>query len=169
MYSNMDISSALSQQINKLISLFEQLAQAARDAASAESSATSSGGGVDGLPMASGGLVHGRSGIDSNLAWLTRGEYVIREAAVRMIGLPALDMINAMQAPRFASGGLNTSPRLASITPNMSVSGQRVLNLSIEGRSFSGLSIPEHTAQSLERFAVRSQIASAGRKQSWRR
>ena len=89
---------------------------------------------------------------------------------MRAYGLGMMNAINSLRAPRFAVGGLNVPiPRLAGVTPTPSLSGQRTLNLTIEGRSFSGLSLPENTAQSLERFAVHSQIASIGRKQSWRR
>jgi hypothetical protein len=67
-------------------------------------------------------------------------------------------------------GGLNIGgmPSLAGIGQGIS-SATRALHLTIEGRTFNGLSAPEHTAAALERFAVHSQIASAGRKQSWRR
>jgi archaellum component FlaC len=123
------------------------------------------------MPMAEGGLFNGqRSGIDTNLVWLTSGEFVMSTNAVRAYGVGMMNAINSLRAPRFAVGGLNVPvPRLAGVTPTPSLSGQRTLNLTIEGRSFSGLSLPENTAQSLERFAVHSQIASTGRKQSWRR
>jgi hypothetical protein len=123
-----------------------------------------------GLPMASGGLVNGKGGTDSNLAWLTSGEFVMNTRAVQNYGVGMMHAMNSLRAPRFATGGLNlgsSQPRLANLSSP--ITGQRVLNLSIEGRSFSGLSIPENTAKSLERFAVNSQIASTGRKPSWRR
>ena len=121
--------------------------------------------------MAEGGLFNGqRSGIDTNLVWLTSGEFIMNTNAVRAYGVGMMNAINSLRAPRFAVGGLNVPiPRLAGVTPTPSLSGQRTLNLTIEGRSFSGLSLPENTAQSLERFAVHSQLASCGRKQSWRR
>lgn len=152
--------------VNNLIDAFLRLIGVRGQATSAPAAQGASDAG--GLPMASGGLVWGKGGIDTNLAWLTSGEYVIRAAAVRAIGLRALDAINA-GAPRFASGGLNMGPRLATVSATAAGSSQRTLHLTIEGRSFSGLSIPESTAQSLERFAVHSQIASAGRRPSWRR
>jgi hypothetical protein len=123
-----------------------------------------------GLPMASGCEVHGKSGTDANLAWLTSGEFIMNTRAVQNYGLDMMHAMNSLRAPRFATGGLNlgsAQPRLANLSSP--ITGQRVLHLSIEGRSFSGLSIPENTAKSLERFAVNSQIASTGRKPSWRR
>jgi len=159
-------------QVDGLISKYTQLAQAASAAGRAMASAASGGGSGDlgGLPMATGGLFHGqRSGIDTNLAWLTSGEFVMSTQAVRRYGVGVMNAINSLQAPRFAAGGLNMLTPRQSPVASPSLSGQRVLHLSIEGRSFTGLSIPEQTAQSLERFAVHSQIASTGRKQSWRR
>jgi hypothetical protein len=115
--------------------------------------------------MAAGGEVQGRPGTDTNLAWLTAGEFVVRAQAVRSVGLPFLHAINSL-APRFALGGLNTggTPSLAGAT-----AGSRALHLTIEGRSFGPATMQEGVASALERFAVGSQIASAGRKQSWRR
>ena len=45
--------------------------------------------------FATGGLVGGESGVDSNLARLTRGEFVMNTNAVRAIGAPALAVMNA--------------------------------------------------------------------------
>lgn len=118
------------------------------------------------MPMASGGEVHGPGNAtsDSILARLSAGEFVMRTAAVQKYGLGLMHTLNALRFPGFATGGFVTgSTALAAST------SPRVLNLTIEGRSFAGLQVPEHTAQSLERFAVHSQIASTGRKPSWRR
>jgi actin-related protein len=131
----------------------------------------STGGGGGG--MAAGGLFVGRhGGVDTNLAYLTSGEFVMNTAAVQRYGVSAMHAINSLQAPRFALGGLNVGgsmPRTAGIIAGAGSASPRVLNLTIEGRSFQGLTVPEHTASALERFAVHSQIASVGRKQSWRR
>ena len=153
--------------IDKAISLWNAIKGATGSAQGGPVGADTGGG----LPMAEGGLFNGqRSGIDTNLVWLTSGEFIMSTNAVRAYGVGMMNAINSLRAPRFAVGGLNVPiPRLAGVTPTPSLSGQRTLNLTIEGRSFAGLSLPENTAQSLERFAVHSQIASAGRKQSWRR
>lgn len=42
---------------------------------------------------------------DSIPAMLSNGEYVIRSAAVNMIGRPALDALNAGRVPEFSGGG----------------------------------------------------------------
>jgi hypothetical protein len=139
-------------------------------------------GGGDGLPMASGGLIGGRGTgtSDSNLAWVSRGEHIMPARAVMQPGV--LAFLEALRRSggnlrglldgmgHFAHGGIVPRSALAFAQggPVGSSSG-RILNLTIEGRSFIGLSIPESTAQSLERFAVYSQIASTGRKPSWRR
>lgn len=123
------------------------------------------------MPMASGGEVHGpgTSTSDSIFARLSAGEFVVRAAAVNRIGVGVLHAINNFRFPRFELGGLVPAPPAFAVGGAVVHTSPRVLNLMIEGRSFTGLSIPERTAQALERFAVHSQIASTGRKQSWRR
>jgi hypothetical protein len=131
------------------------------------------GGEETGLPMASGGMVGGRgSGTsDSNLAWLSRGEFVVPARAVAQPGVLALlEKLRRGALDGFAMGGLVPSmARIPAFADGGMVGTRRSLNLTIEGQSFTGLSIPESTAQALERFAVHSQLASTGRKPSWRR
>lgn len=57
---------------------------------------------------ARGGLIDGPGGPTSDSVLLrgSRGEYVVRAAAVRHYGLGAIDAINRMALPRFAGGGL---------------------------------------------------------------
>lgn len=73
------------------------------------------GGGAGGF--ARGGLLRGAGTgtSDSNLAWLSDGEYVVRAASVRRPGmLKLLESINAGDAPGFARGGLvDIMPRFA--------------------------------------------------------
>ena len=132
------------------------------------------GGGGETSPaqgFASGGVVVGRGGIDSNLALLTAGEFVISKRAVDNFGAHFFHMLNNLQLPRFATGGLN----IAGMSPTLGMMAHattgtpRVLNLVIEGRSFSGMTVTEATAVALERFAVNSQIAKTGRSPSWKR
>jgi hypothetical protein len=122
------------------------------------------GGGGEVQGHAAGGVVGGAPGVDQNLALLSRGEFVLKVAAVQKYGLGFLHGLNTLQAPRFAAGGLNVGA-----IGHSAATSPRVLNLTIEGQSFAGMSVPENTAAALERFAVHSQIASTGRKQSWRR
>lgn len=67
------------------------------------------------LHRAGGGPVWGAGTAtsDSIDAKLSNGEYVVQAAAVSHYGLPALEAMNAMRAPRFATGGF-VSPRVPS-------------------------------------------------------
>jgi hypothetical protein len=177
------IVSYINTALQAVNSLLQQLGLAASSASGIRPQADVSGGngGDSGLPFASGGLIGGRGTgtSDSNLAWVSRGEHIMPARAVAQPGV--LAFLEALRRSggnlnglldgmgRFARGGL-VLPSFASggLAP-ATVGARRVLHLNIEGRSFAGLSIPESTAQSLERFAVHSQIASTGRKPSWRR
>ena len=63
--------------------------------------------GVDLEKAATGGYISGpgTGTSDSIPAMLSNGEYVIRSAAVNMIGRPALDALNAGRVPEFSGGG----------------------------------------------------------------
>lgn len=85
--------------------------------------ATSADRNANGVPdsierRATGGLIRG-SGTgtsDSNLILASRGEYVVRAATVRRIGLPAMDALNAGRPAAFQNGG---SVQGASFTSNL--------------------------------------------------
>lgn len=158
--------------VDSVIKMLERIKQAATDAWNAIKGmfgAGEGGGGGGGVPAAAGGYIvgPGTGTSDSIHARLSTGEFVMRAAAVERWGVPFMYALNSLTMPRFATGGL--VPRMNVATPTPSISGQRTLTLNIEGRSFQGLQVPERVAQSLERFSVHSQIASTGRKQSWRR
>ena len=77
-------------------------------------------GGISGR-AATGGLIRGAgSGTsDSNLAWLSHGEYVVKAASVARYGTRMMDAINAQ---RFAAGGLNVTtggPSRSAITADL--------------------------------------------------
>lgn len=79
---------------------------------------------------AAGGYISGPgTGIsDSIPAWLSNGEYVIKAASVRKLGLARLDHMNATgNVPRFASGGYVGPTRWAPQT----ASGGTTINLTI--------------------------------------
>lgn len=122
---------------------------------------------------AGGGLFRGRSGIDTNLAWLSDGEFVIRAAAVQRYGIGLLNLINGMAFPGFRMGGLAMPSRMP--VPAFAAGGlnrssnSRTLNLTIGGETFRGLSAPEHVAQQLERAAISRQTSSTGIKPRWSR
>ncbi len=65
--------------------------------------------------VATGGYITGpgTGTSDSIPAWLSNGEYVIKAAAVKRLGVPLLNMLNRGLMPRFAQGGqvTNTSQR----------------------------------------------------------
>ncbi|MBL69579.1 MAG: phage tail tape measure protein [Verrucomicrobiales bacterium] len=77
------------------------------------------------LRKATGGKIVGQSGIDQIPTMLSEGEYVIRADAVRKMGVPTLDKINA---GRFNKGGIVTN---ASSDPGGSLGGASTNNVSI--------------------------------------
>lgn len=81
---------------------FQALKQAADSAAQSLGAveAPSGGGG-----LAGGGLFRGKPGRDTNLAWLTDKEFVMRVPAVRKYGLSFMRAINAGRLPKFNLGG----------------------------------------------------------------
>lgn len=142
--------------------------------------AASGGGGGGGF--ARGGYVTGpgTETSDSIPAWLSRGEFVIRAAAVRKYGLGLLSAINGMRIsgdrlkmglPAFAMGGLvdAMAPRIpvpAVASAGGGVSG-RPFNLHIGSEVFSGLIAPEDTARQLQQYATQMLMRSSGRRPTW--
>lgn len=118
-------------------------------------------------PMATGGEVHGpgTTTSDSVFARLSRGEFVMKAAAVQNYGTGLFHALNNMMLPGFAQGGLVPSPvRLGGggVVPATST-----LNLSIDGRSFNGLRGPKSTIDDLSSFAIARQTSAAGSNPSW--
>lgn len=134
--------------------------------------------GAGGAGFATGGLFRGKPGKDTNLAWLTDYEFVMRPEAVRKYGVGFLAALNSMKlpldqlrgfsvgglvdglsrslaVPTFATGGLNLAPAMAS--------RGRPITLVLDGRSFGGLSASDDAAESLIRYARKRGLASAGR------
>ncbi|MDD2231015.1 MAG: hypothetical protein PHY48_16630 [Candidatus Cloacimonetes bacterium] len=70
------------------------------------------------LRFNTGGLVPfvrgAKRGADSILAKLSPYEYIIRESAVKELGVPFLDAINNLQIPAFSNGGAVTESSLSS-------------------------------------------------------
>ena len=161
------------QAMNRLAEAAAKAAQAIQSAASASSGFSSGGsvGGFSGFGFAGGGPVWGpgTSTSDSILARLSRGEFVIKAAAVQHWGADFLHMINSMVNPGFALGGL-VAPRqsIPAFAGGGSVrGGGRSFNLVIDGQSFSGLTAPRDVANKLVTFAIGRQAASGGKKPSW--
>jgi hypothetical protein len=135
--------------------------------------------------MARGGPVvgPGTATSDSILARLSRGEFVVRAAAVQRYGTGVFNALNQMRVPKpigFAAGGLVDqlsgalngalmSP-FAMPQPALAVAGGgSTLNLTIGTETFDGLRTDDKTMDRLTRFAVRQQMRSPGRKPAWHR
>lgn len=92
--------------------------------------------------FARGGLIQGpgTTTSDSILARLSKGEYVLRAAAVQKYGLDFLNQLNAGRLQAFASGGLVTAPAGggSSGTP---------VNLNLGGRDYPMSASPQVAAQ----------------------
>lgn len=64
------------------------------------------GGGGDIFEAQTGGLLGGKPGIDTNLGWFTRGEFIMRKAATDFWGVDFMHAINQMRRPQVNFGGL---------------------------------------------------------------
>lgn len=162
--------------IARLIDELNELENAIDSAKAAAESASAS---VPG--RAKGGSVHGAgtSTSDSILSRLSKGEFVIRAAAVRKYGVGLMTLINNMMMPKalpsFATGGPVSIP--VDVLPQFLDSGifgeqatakpTRVVNLTFGDETFEGLVAPEPVAQALVRYSRRRQVRSGGRKPSW--
>lgn len=104
--------------------------------------AGSKGAKLAGQKFASGGIIYGpgTSTSDSIPAMLSNGEYVVRAAAVRKIGLPTLNAINAGRG--FADGGIVSASAFVgkSQAPAKSTSVPANVSLSITAMDASGFS-----------------------------
>lgn len=110
-----DIAAAMvTKGVLQLLSLAgTALMPAATDFSGLSATAPEIGGGTAGLAfpgagLASGGFVRGpgTATSDSIPARLSNGEFVVRAAAVRAVGLQTLHRMNSMSAPGFAAGGM---------------------------------------------------------------
>lgn len=125
-----------------------------------------------------GGAVHGPGTETSDSIWarLSRGEFVVRAAAVRKYGLALLYGINRMSANvrGFAQGGLadfmsqplHFAPAYAAGGAVESNAGSTKVVLNIGGESFNLETREKGTVKALLRFATSKRLTSAGRKAS---
>jgi outer membrane protein OmpA-like peptidoglycan-associated protein len=99
------------------------------------------GGSTEAPGFARGGYIQGpgTATSDSILARLSKGEYVLRAAAVKQYGLDFLNRLNTGRLPGFASGGLVQAPSGGS-------SGTPV-NLNLGGRQYPMQASPQVAAQ----------------------
>lgn len=142
------------------------------------------GGNPEGAPFARGGMVWGpgSSTSDSILARLSRGEFVMRAAAVEKFGPAFFAALNGLRLPRFNLGGLvdDLSNSFAALMPLPAFAGGGFVAASSGGVSGRPIMIPigdggppvrgvipQSGAKRLERLAVQRRIRSAGRKPGW--
>ena len=106
------------------------------------------------------------------MAWLSNKEFVLNAKATSFYGPDLLHALNSMRIPRdmfpgFSMGGLVRA--MASTMPHLAGGGQAAgvpVTFVIDRQRFN-VSATEDTVKALSRFAVNSQISSAGRKPSW--
>lgn len=161
----------VSAQIDALITKFNQLAQAARDAAAAAASASGGGGGTTqeggGSGFAGGGRIHGRPGIDTNLIRATAGEFMMRVRAVRKYGLGFMRAVNSgrFELPGFDVGGLigsmqngmSTGSRVSVSMGSVSSSqGWEFIELGVPGFGIVPVVMKSTTARDVRDAAVRN-------------
>ena len=141
----------------------------------------------EGAGFAGGGAVRGPgSGTsDSIVARLSNGEFVQRAKAVAYYGPGFMNALNKMAIPRhvlsglagFADGGMvramgDLVPRFASggLVGDLGPAGggsKGNLTLVLDGQTFNGISAEDSTFQRLQKYAVRRNVQSAGRKPLW--
>lgn len=191
------LATRISNAWDRIKSIVSSAKSALSSIGSGSSGGSSSGDSGILRPFATGGYVSGpgTGTSDSIMARLSNGEFVIRAAAVRKYGPQLLDAINKMRLPRlpqFATGGLVSAPRMPrvnlsgivdSLTQGMAYQAPRFadggmvaipaqaqgrpISLTIDGRTFEGLTAPEQVAEDLTRFATNRRMRSAGRKPGW--
>lgn len=169
--------------IDGLISKMNSLWEAAKRALSAQSQASS--GQVSSSGHARGGPIHGpgTATSDSVPAWLSKGEWVIKAAAVKKYGAAIFALLNDMRIPPkklknllggFAMGGpvaFNLSHVFDGVAA-FSEGGpvERIaLDLSIGNQHIGTVMSPRDVADKLIRFALNENVRSGGRKPNWYR
>jgi hypothetical protein len=185
-----DITTAVQQAGSELQGLglpeaataLQAVTEAANSAAQALRSIEQSGAGS---PFASGGMVRGpgTSTSDSILARLSRGEFVVRAAAVKHYGTNLLSALNGLRIPRptgFNLGGLVEGMQhsmSALMVPRFAEGGFADMQPLAVGRRPIALTInnggeqqtfpvwaDEDVAEKVVRYTISRKVASAGRK-----
>ncbi|MBR0876878.1 hypothetical protein JQ608_06640 [Bradyrhizobium liaoningense] len=168
---------------DSVINFFNGIIDKAKAVASAIGGALGGGGdgGTEPQQNARGGHIRGpgTGTSDSILSWLSNGEFVIKAAAVKKWGVGFFHALNNLRDPGgFATGGLVRAasavlppiPRFAAGGPVIAgggAGGGRPFALHIGGEEFSGLTASQDAVDKLERYSVRKQVRSAGRKPTW--
>lgn len=158
--------------ITGLINKIKELVQAITGV-----NAAGGGGGTD-SKFAGGGPVRGRGTGTSDSIWarVSNGEYVVRAAAVKKVGLNFMNAINrgmSIPRPSFSLGGLvdalspmRSVPRFAE-GGSVSANQRSAFTLQIGGETFGGLSAPQDTAERMVQFATVRSIRKSGARPNW--
>lgn len=179
-----DIERRIASLLSSLRSALAEARRLAREIASAQSSSGGSGGDRNGaMPgYATGGYVSGpgTATSDSILARLSRGEFVIRAAAVEKYGPDLLAAINGLRfpIPKFSAGGIvdGINNAFASLAPvpafaaggmvPATASPGRPINLTIGGETFP-VRADEDVATQMVRYAKKRAASQVSRKPWW--
>lgn len=166
-------------QIKAIIGFFDNLIKKIKEflgLTGSSGGSLSKDAGIDDIgKFAEGGLFRGKPGVDTNLAWLTDKEFVIKQRAVKHWGVGFLHAINNMRNPfrGFNAGGLVSgltmpAPRVAFANGGLnSGSKGRPMVLQIGDQTFEGLTVQDDTANNMARYAARRGVRSAGRRPVW--
>lgn len=133
----------------------------------ARQEANSEGG--PGTRRASGGAIYGpgTSTSDSVPIWASRGEFMQPARAVRKYGRAFMESVRNLTFPGFADGGMIGRPAVASLAGVGNSAPRNVLNLSLDGREFTGMMLDDSTYEALARYASFQRLTSGGRKPAW--
>ena len=133
-------------------------------------------GDPSGIPFASGGQVRGpgTGTSDSILAWLSNGEYVLRQRAVQFYGADFIQALNQLKLPKdffrgFSVGGLVAMPQMP--IPRFAEGGhvtssKTPITLVLGGSKFN-MTASDDTVKQLQTVAISNRVKSGGRKPNW--
>lgn len=130
-----------------------------------QSSSQNSNDGNNTPGFSQGGLVRGKKGVDTNLAWVTDGEFVITPNGSNLSDAIAHFVGAGLQG--FASGGLVSSGATAKQSSAAAPQPGRPFTLQLGTQLFKGLTAPENVVNSLRRLTTADQVSTGGRKPGW--
>lgn len=168
-FQSVDLASGINTQIDSIESNLGQLDSSVQNTQTAFQDFGGSGLLGDVSTNALGGLFRGRPGTDTNLAWLSDFEYIMRPEAVRRYGVDFMHMINSMQFPGYRAGGLNLKTPAYVAGGAARAQNTRTMHITIGDQTFRNLVAPENTAKQLERAAISRQSSSTGVRPRWSR
>jgi len=169
------------EKLKGLIDWFKTAVEWAKKLVASRSAADAPAAGA--VAAARGGHIRGpgTGTSDSIRAWLSDGEFVVKERAVSKYGVGLLNAINSMRfrVPRFNTGGIvdaisNAVPTLRPM--RFAEGGQvstrqamRAIALTLPGGGVFDMQADDNTADRLVRYANVSTLRSAGRRPGWNR